>query len=110
MKLGSAFSAVDVDGAAGHDALGIRPGEGGWGVGGGALPADLSPSPFVSTESADLPIFLLTRAVAGSPTRGGGVSWEEPVGNNWPATAKLPGEGGACGGWGSPSPGTLVIV
>ena len=79
-----------MEGGTGHDALDIRPGDGGegGGLGEGALPIDLSPSSFVSTESADLAIFLLTLAMTGSPT-GGGVSWEEHVGNNCGARAAL---------------------
>ena len=84
-------------------------GRGAGGAGGGALPTDLSPSPLVSTESADLPVFLLTRAVTGSPTRGGGFHGKSLLGiTGQPGQSSL-GRGGACRG-DSPSPGTLVIV
>ena len=84
-------------------------GRGAGGAGGGALPADLSPSPFVSTESADLPVFLADTGSDWQPHKRWGVSWEEPVGSNWLVRAKLSGEGGACRGP-SPSPETRAIV
>lgn len=49
--------------------LGVGVGER---LGEGALPTDLSLRAFVSTESADLAIFLLTLAMTSSPTRVGG--------------------------------------
>ena len=81
--------------------LGRRTG----GAGGGALPADLSPSPFVSTESADLPVFLLTRAVTGSPTRGGG-------GFHGKSLLRITGQPGqsSLGRWGVLAGGTVPLL
>lgn len=110
MKLGLAFSAVNVDGAAGHDTLGIRPKGGGLGGVGGGLslqtshPALLSPQKVLTVAH-----FLADKGSDWQPHKRWGFHGKSLFGNNWPARAKLPGEG-ACRGWGGPLSGTLVIV
>ena len=84
-------------------------GRGAGGLGEGLSPQTSHPALLSPQKVLICPFFLLTRAVTGSPTRGGGVSWEEPVGSNWLVRAKLSGEGGACRGH-SPSPETRAIV